>query len=662
MLELQFDWAFLRLRPRPAGAAALVLSAAILACGGAARENEADEKRPERRTGDLDTVSGSGSRSAPSPQTEIIGGARFLSIQSESFDEADIEKKNLVVQLCRAAAVLDDWSYAVQGEDVVLLRGMLAGIQKAGKHIPVQLREKLDPYTAAFWVSHGPVDAWTKQQIRASFIPGELAAAAQIAMEKGYPLGVGHNDMGDLASNRLEQLEAMLEEVRPLIFGDRSRDSDTSQEPGDSDAVGSKVESAEPGRDLWRKEYSAQMVGRIAPARALSDAVGRNVLEHAARAVTAASSRALKAYQEAAAEASAEVMFWSDCLDSRGEKPEDCRRNLGAWVCIRDKKAEAVFERVVDAAPSIEAVLPFEKKWKNDVFAPLDVRAPVYEVVCGAGSLGAALPIGSRGSGALLSLGDGDLHVSNLGEAVVRTGGGLEVRRALLGQASADRWTKCSAVNAAMRLAVERTHAPRSGAMDLRKKGAPEHYLKEHAAVWEELRARLIGAVVAAGPLAGRLAGGGDPICAREVYEDLLMRPVMDALSRTNAEDDVASRADRIIVNWLLAQSLVEPAQDTWKLSASESLEKGLADLLSDVQKVRSLGIYQEAQSFLHKYDTPIGAGLMARARRVQGLLEERLVVIYPLLERSAQNDITQRVMGDFFSRRRQDEIARAAH
>ncbi len=647
MFDLRFETALFSGRPALLRSTVIAVSVAVLACGGPGKEREADDKSPSLSTPKSETEPAGDFGSAKQAPPEIVGGGRFVSIHAESFDAADLEKKNLVMQLCQAARVVDDYSYAAKGDDVVLLRGMLSGIQRARKNIRSQLRAKLSPYTAAFWVSHGPEDAWSEQRIKASFIPGELAAAAHTAMEKGYPLGAGSSDMGDLGSNRLEQLEAMLARVRPLVFGETLR-----EQPGDEPPQ-------RPGPE--REEYFATMAKKMAPARLLSDAANRNILDSAVRAAAAGTEPALRAYQAAVAQAAPVVMLWLDCPGSQDGEAAGCNLGLGALVAIRDHDYEVVFERVSEAAEIIEAGLPFKKKWKNSAFAEVKPKPLVYEAVCGAGSLGAALLPQLKGMQTLIALGEGDVRVSNLAAAVARGGGALEFRRALLGQGAADRWTKCAAANAALRLAVEEEHAPRSGVMDRGKKRAPGHYLKDHAAVWEKLRVRLMGAVVASGPLAQKLLPKFEPDCAQEVYDDLVMRPVLDALLDAASKDEDARRADRIILNWFSSSSKVGPENGVWQTPSSEAVAESLADLLSYVQKVRSLGIYIEAQKFLEKYDKPIAGQLIARAQSARSVFVERLIAIYPLLERSSDaeqgNDITQHVMTDFLSRERRDQL-----
>jgi hypothetical protein len=92
--------------------------------------------------------------------------------------------------------------------------------------LSVNIRSKIRSYLTQLWLYGANVNPDSGARVRPLFIPGELGAATQIALKNGAAIDLSEVAGVPLEANNIEQLEALLAEIRPYIFGDRNDDSD----------------------------------------------------------------------------------------------------------------------------------------------------------------------------------------------------------------------------------------------------------------------------------------------------------------------------------------------------------------------------------------------------------------------------------------------------
>ena len=166
-----------------------------------------------------------------------IGSVTGILLEVPDFDGLPLKEKKRIYAMVDAIEHLEAVNFAMAGADVLRTRRVLLGILKARRSVPDSIREKIEPYSERFFLNVGPLDVFTGERFRPGFIPGELAAAAKAAIDDGIDLGVDDFDGADLGANRLEQLEAMLTSLHPVIFGeDRPRDAKVATDTSSNDA------------------------------------------------------------------------------------------------------------------------------------------------------------------------------------------------------------------------------------------------------------------------------------------------------------------------------------------------------------------------------------------------------------------------------------------
>ena len=93
-------------------------------------------------------------------------------------------------------------------------------------------------------IHHGPVVRATGERTRPRFIPGQLAAAAQAALRNGADLDLPEVKGKGLAATRVEELEMLLDLVRPSIFGaGPEKKADAGVEDGAAEPAGDDLQA-----------------------------------------------------------------------------------------------------------------------------------------------------------------------------------------------------------------------------------------------------------------------------------------------------------------------------------------------------------------------------------------------------------------------------------
>jgi hypothetical protein len=112
-------------------------------------------------------------------------------------------------------------------------------IVKNGRGISFEIKNKIKRYLLKFWMHRGNVNLITGEKFYPSFIPGEFASATQIAMQNGAAIDTSDVKTASLSATRLEELEALLSLLRPVIFRQRQGGTiiNTVQTGSDSDSA-----------------------------------------------------------------------------------------------------------------------------------------------------------------------------------------------------------------------------------------------------------------------------------------------------------------------------------------------------------------------------------------------------------------------------------------
>lgn len=199
-------------------AIAMGLSLALASCG-PDREKPAPGQE-EREQEDAGVREGEQGEREAGDGIERFGSTAIVPVRVEGIEALTAERLKALRASWNQAIEADREAYAEGGPQHLRIRELLAGILSNSAGIPSSITRKLEPYAALYAVNHGPVIRETGERVKPRFIPGQLAAAAQIALANGAAMDLPEARGEGLAATRVEELEALLELVRPWIFGD----------------------------------------------------------------------------------------------------------------------------------------------------------------------------------------------------------------------------------------------------------------------------------------------------------------------------------------------------------------------------------------------------------------------------------------------------------
>jgi len=137
-------------------------------------------------------------------------GVAFLTVAIPGFETLDAGRRTeLYLESIKNPAAVD-----ASDERVVRL---LEEIVQHGDGASSGIAERISRYLEQVRLHGGTRDAFTGARLRPTFIPGELAAAAETAIRNGADIDVGGQEGVD--PDRLARVEAIIKEIRPLIYG-----------------------------------------------------------------------------------------------------------------------------------------------------------------------------------------------------------------------------------------------------------------------------------------------------------------------------------------------------------------------------------------------------------------------------------------------------------
>ena len=199
----------------------------------------ADEKKQDRQAKEKEFVSDAdahfstaesasrGTPGKPLQSSEFNEEFGVINVNAEMFDSLAPDVK---ASLYRQFRRMHERQKGTAGQSRYhRVRHILAQILRHPASVSVSIRNKIKSYLKYLWLFGGNRHPVTSERIRPTFIPGELGAATQIALRNGASIDLSSVPNTPLSANKIEQLEALLAEIRPYIFGDGETDSESGE-------------------------------------------------------------------------------------------------------------------------------------------------------------------------------------------------------------------------------------------------------------------------------------------------------------------------------------------------------------------------------------------------------------------------------------------------
>ena len=542
---------------------------------------------------------------------DLPGSIRVVPVEVSGAVDLDREGRRKLEALCRASLRADELFCARRGSEYPRARRMLEQILIHIEAVPPRVAAKAQSFAKRFFLFHCGRDPLGGRPVSPRFIPGELAAAAQAVLRVGAEMPTEDLPGKSLEANQLQELEALLDAVRPVIF---PRREGVAADAGSADA-GTADGGAEPAAGIEEL------------LRLLSEAG----IETAPFSPARPRAQYLRSAAGEPGEPSAIIGFRRNGIEG-----------FGALVAIPDEKGEEIVEAVESAAPELRARIsrlgaPRILRGRS---LPRTVRA--VQLVDAAGSYGpwlhAGVPVPSRGP-AVEEPSSGELWIPlNVSAALDRAVGADLVRALSAGDAAAERRLRCRRRSVIARRALRELIGRGTDGTEQRAPGFLENRLGGLAPAIDELRADLAALHIA---LDRELAAGpifAGPDCAAALCDDYVASPLeWLALSR-GEEPDPEQRAAIAAVRGLVQRGAVEMAtrEDgtrTLAVTGHDELREAVEEMLIEARSIRASGDRQRAERLLES-GAPAAWKEAARLAAERADAPRRIGYLFPVFVR----------------------------
>jgi hypothetical protein len=548
---------------------------------------------------------------APPPEVPAIfkvGTVGVIPLSVPDFSKLGLSHKRLVFELSQAVAKTETVNFAMAGPRILRTRRVLQGILNAKGQVPMSIREKIAPYAHRFFLNVGPRDAFTGERIRPAFIPGELAAAAKAAIDSGVDLGIEDFQGVDLGANRLEQLEALLADIREPIFGPKrgAAEMDTAPE---------KAEKPSPEESAAYLSALAEVVDPIQKGvAALDEGAEKEALAALAGYLTSPSMTTFSAFTAKFSSALFEVETFIGPfgIASGG----DGARRFQGMVAVRDRDQSALLNRLAAELPYFERRLPGNAMFirgKKEITIPnvaayhLVTAAPFGAISMPAFHFPAPMGVQAGASKAMLFTNVLDAEDDVLEDLLLGTlsAEGESKRRM-------SKWRRAATTAFwALKYVVGFDLGTRKG--DEPTNAAPVlRWVSVARGVLAEMHADLAALHFAFDPKLQKLGLVPEPECALAVVDSYLSRFLAEAPIEANPGtlEGRAVIARRIIMRRLLNTAGVRVIKEAGRyvvlLEDADAFKNGIGELLAEAQRMVSLGEEKSGERLIAEKGGPL--------------------------------------------------------
>ncbi len=545
---------------------------------------------------------------------ERIDDVAMVPIDVAGFSALPLETKKHVYYHYLAALAGDRTLYAQRGPKHLAIKQVLEGVLSVRKQIPGQIREKIEPYAQRFWFNHGNYDVRSGAKILPTFIPGELAAATQIALDKGIDLGIDQVEGIKLDATRLEQLEALLQSIRPWVFDSSFRSPNTPTDGGsEPDVLSTRLTEV--------AKHLRKSLPMIKPAQ-------KEALGHLIEFFETGDKESYIKYDKLWLATKPDVETIID-LSSATTEPDSDTGSFGAIVAIRDKEITELMRTTAEQAAYYEQKMPWDVRFKR---SPQDIRPFVpdaFQVIVATGELDPLSPTVDR-----------PLIFTNVLNAVSRVRDEEFIRAFSPNQEVEERRRTWHRQARTAHLVLREVIGRNAGKVrrNLRDKAALS--LKEYARTVEEMGADLAALYLVFDPQARESGLIPNDECARAIY-DTYASAMLEQLSGVNDETAILPAhmsSLQTIVQYATNKGAMEIIEKEGHFFARvidyEKARAAVGELLGEIQQIKTIGNYARAKELIDVHGMRVVEKWWRDVQtRVEALsLPPAIAFLYPLM------------------------------
>jgi dipeptidyl-peptidase-3 len=575
---------------------------------------------------------------------ERVDEAAVVQLYADGFLKLPLDQKLLIWHLYGAALagrdIYWDQRYAYNLE----IRDVLEEILTHSDGVDAGTLAEIEQYTKLVWLNTGPYNNLTARKFVLKCTPQALAAAASAAHAAGaaFPLNAG------------ETLDGLLARLQPVFFDLSFDPIVTSKTPGPGkDILSASANNLYVGVTMadiegFVEEYplNSRLVKRdgkleeeVYRLGGRYDAEIRRIIEHLEAAVRyatppmAAALTSLVAFYRSgsASDRVAYDIAWVqdkaspvDTINGFIEVYMDPRGMKGSWealVYYINPEKTAGIRRLAAEAQWFEDRMPWDPQYRK--VGVRGITANAIDVVVEAGDSAPITPVGINLPNDQVireKYGSKSVSLSNVNEAYDKSTS-VEFRREFAWtEEEAARAQKWSSLAGELTTDLHEVIGHGSGRISERLNGSPQSVLKEQYSALEESRADLVALYFLPDPMMVELG-----LLKAEDQEEVVLaeyegyaRNALVQLRRiregTQIEED-HMRNRQAIVHWLMANTKsievrVRDGKTYYVMDDAQAFRHGVGRLLSDVQRIKAEGLYDEAKELFEAYGVHFDAAL----------------------------------------------------
>ncbi len=567
---------------------------------------------------------------------ERIDDAAVVQLYADGFAALPIDQKTLIWHLYEAALAGRDIYADQRYAHNLAMRDFLEALVLHHEALAADTATEIWRYTKLFWINSGPFNNLTARKFVLKLTVEALVAAAEAASAAGARFRTERGESSADLARRLAPclidpaVDPMVTNKTPGPGGDFLRDSANNLYDGVSMAdLEGFVERYPLNSRLVKRD--GQLVEEVYKVGGRYDAELRRVIGHIEAALPyatpsfAAALRALIQWYRTGEDSdrTAFDIAWVQSTDSPVDTMSgfievymDARGIKGAWesmVYYVNREKTARIRALAENAQWFEDRMPIAPAYRKPVV--LGVTASAIEVVIETGDSGPITPIGvnlPNDQRVREVYGSKSVTLANVTEAYEFSTTDEYRREFVWNDEEFDRAKRWGATAGELATEIHEVLGHGSGRMAAGITAQPQEILKEQYSALEETRADLVALYFCADP---RLVELG--IVSAEDHADVV-RAEYEAFARTALvqlrrvregtqleEDHMRNR--QAIVHWLLANTTslsvrIRDARTYYVLESVGRFRAGVAEMLAEVQRIKSEGDYEAAKALFETY------------------------------------------------------------
>jgi dipeptidyl-peptidase III len=575
---------------------------------------------------------------------EQVDDAAVVQLYADGFQALPLEQKLLVWHLYRAALAGRDIYYDQRYQHNLPMRAMLEAVISHPDGVPEGVLAEITRYTKLFWLNTGPYNNLTARKFVLNLSPDAFAAALARAAANGASLPLqGRETAVDLVRRYAPMffdpaVDPMVTNKTPGAGRDLLRSSANNLYDGVSmeDLEGFRERHPLNSRLVKRDGGLVEEVYRIGGR--YHEAITK-IVSHLRAAATVATPglraalHALIRFYETGDDRDREAfdIAWVqnpdtsvDTMNGFIEVYMDARGVKGAWegvVYYSNPEKTGKIRALAEHAQWFEDRLPVDPRFRKPVVQ--GVSAMAIEVVVETGDSGPITPIGvnlPNDQRIREEYGSKSVSLSNVLEAYEKSQPESFRQEFSWDGDEADRAREWAAFASELTTEIHEVLGHGSGRMAQGVTAQPQELLKEQYSALEESRADLVALYFVADPYLaeiGLLSAADQPAIVRAEYE-AYARNALVQLRRVREgssleEDHMRNR--QAIVHWLMAhtgaiETRMRDAKTYYVVTDTAAFRRGVAELLAEVQRMKSEGDYEAARALFETYGVHFDAGL----------------------------------------------------